>query len=69
MAFLMLAIGLTVLGSLLVWRSAHAAGKRSRHAISDYSHGLRALSQRSGQRFEPPRAVVRLEPEPPPVER
>lgn len=64
MAFLILALGLTVLGSLVVWFSAHRPTRRTRRgAVSDYHHGLRALSQRAERPFEPPSAVIRIEPD------
>jgi hypothetical protein len=65
-AFLILAIGLTVLGSLVVWFSAHRPVRRRRRgAVSDYQVGLRALQQRAPARFDPPSAVVRIEPDRP----
>lgn len=70
MAFLMLAIGLMVVGSVVVWLSAHRPARRTRRgAVSDYQVGLRALSQRSHRPFEPPSAVIRVEPDRPPAER
>jgi hypothetical protein len=70
-AFLILAIALTVVGSVLVWFfSSHRPVRRTRRSpVSDYQSGLRALSPRRGHPFEPPSAVQLIEPDVPIGER